>query len=142
MPYFAEYDKSIVGPSPVLAWYDVHHEENNPNGMVYPKLPENDRLFELDAEQWESHFTDPSGWAIDANRLVRHSKLPSAAALQAGLKADATAWLKHSDGVVMRFYEEGVPLSDKWKEYRKTLRDIMESGVGELPEIPAAPIFG
>jgi hypothetical protein len=141
MTYFAEYDSTVPAPSPVLGWYSVYHAEGNPEGFEYPNLPANDRLFTLTVSQWNDHFNNPNDWAVDGNALVPHKKLPSVEVMLMVLKAKAAAYHKQSDAVIMRFYEEGVPVSDDWKTYRKQLRVIAETGVGDIPVSPNEPAF-
>ena len=144
MPYFAEYDPSVSPPSRVVAWYDVF-DAGNPEGIPYPKLPAEERLFVVSKDEWAAHLENPSGWAINGGKLVPYQPRPSAEVLQRRVQTNASGALAEStQNVVLRCFEEDVPVPDDWKAYRRTLRDIAEgtTTVTELPTAPPHPFKG
>jgi hypothetical protein len=76
---------------------------------------------------------------------------PTQAAIDAYYARDAWAELQHnarvalfnSDIIVLRCYENGVPVPADWKEYRAALRVIVSAASGDatagLPVMPAWP---
>ncbi len=57
MTQFAFFDPT-QDPAQVTGWYDTGNFDYGDN------LPSLNSLFQLTPEQWVSHYTNPSGWAI------------------------------------------------------------------------------
>lgn len=54
-------------------------------------------------------------------------------------KQIAGGLLLSSDKVIIRFYEEGQPVNDDWKNYRAALRRIVNGANDPMPPTPAEP---
>lgn len=61
------------------------------------------------------------------------------ALVASSIKAQARALLNASDMVAMRCMKAGLPFPVEWQNYVITLRAIMLSGSGELPNQPDYP---
>jgi hypothetical protein len=142
MPFYAEYDPSVASPSPVKTWYDVHDTSDNPSGFKYPTLPPGERLYSVTPEQWTEHMKDPSGWAISDGALVPHVRQPTAEWLKNDLILQAKAALGTStQTVVLRCFEEAMPVPAEWKAYRDALRQVIDGTLDTMPEEPPMPAF-
>lgn len=52
MAYFAEIDPEAALPTRVIGWYDTEI-------VAYPRLPDPERLVEMDSGQWAARMTTP-----------------------------------------------------------------------------------
>lgn len=80
MAKYARYNPAITSPSPVIGWYDT-------DSLTYASLPTLSNLVVLTSEQWESHFVNPSGYAINNGALIDYA--PPAQALTLSQQAQA-----------------------------------------------------
>lgn len=53
---------------------------------------------------------------------------------------NATNWLRVSDRVAIRCFKMGVDFPQEWKDYVITLRAIVDSGIGTMPDMPEYPV--
>ena len=85
MPKYAAFNSAISGPT-FSGWYDT-------DLFTYASLPPPADMLELTTAEWDAHFANPNGWAVQSGALVTYTPpapvLPlaqqAAAAINAGL---------------------------------------------------------
>lgn len=133
MPHYVKIDPTATGPARILASYhgDIDYVGM---GLLDPKEP---GVFEISEEAWakkngRSHVLD--GKLID-------DPTPPIPALT-GLMVRATQLLTETNtSVIMRCYEEAIPVPAAWKAYRTQLRAIASGADEEIPVQPPMPVF-
>jgi hypothetical protein len=132
MVFYAKFDSSASGPTPIVAYYDT---DFHPYPKINFSVP---GFFELSEEDWKKrkdnswHFC---GKLID--QPERTDKEKEAIRLKA-LVQKAEIALKDSDSLVLKHYENDEPVSQQVRDYRKTLRSIIDGSSGSisLPDVP------
>ena len=69
MPKYAQFDRSLAAPSPVIGWY-------NTDARAYPNLPPMTDLVEVPADIWGAHYANTNGYAVSAGVLVPYTPPP------------------------------------------------------------------
>jgi hypothetical protein len=86
MPYYAQYDPSVPGPSKVTGWY-------NTTARAYPNLPATSDLLEITETEWQAHYTNADGWAVSDGALVPYTPPPPVLTLAQQARNAATSGL-------------------------------------------------
>lgn len=119
MAGYAEYNKKT---RKIIGWYP----EGDKN------LPPEDGLYAMSEDEWNNRLN--GFWEFDGTKLVPST--PITTPLSSHFLA--AHLLTMSDSVVMRLYEESIPVPPEWVAYRKALRAIVRSASLDDP-IPATP---
>ena len=75
MPKYAQFDRSLAAPSPVIGWY-------NTDARAYPNLPPASELVEVPADIWTAHYANTNGWAVSNGTLVAYTPPPPTLTLE------------------------------------------------------------
>jgi hypothetical protein len=93
-----------------------------------------------DKTTWTIHFQDA---ATDSQKAAAQAVIDSydyaAQETREENKDAALVALSDSDITLLRCMEQGIVFPDTWKQYRQTLRTIISTGDGAIPDKPAYP---
>ena len=65
MPKYAAFNSAISGPT-FSGWYDT-------DLFTYASLPPPADMLELTTAEWDAHFANPNGWAVQSGALVTYT---------------------------------------------------------------------
>jgi hypothetical protein len=107
-------------------WYDT-------DAFKYSNLPPIEELREMSDEEWESRHDHDH--YHEGNFVKRPA--PSEKELAERAQDLARRKLDESKEIVLQCYEDSIPVPEEWKNYRSTLRAIINgNGSLVLPEPP------
>jgi hypothetical protein len=126
MTRYAHIDLNDSTPKRSKGWYDTEL-------LKYPNLPPENELREMTDEEWDNRHSNNH---YHKGQFVK-APPPTNEDIARRIKRGANARYDVSNEMVLRFFEEGLPLPNEWKVYRATLRAIIQgNGALELPKAP------
>lgn len=100
---------------------------------------------QITVDEYEAAMSGQSeGNAIEADKSgkpITVKRIPADDELDKARKTRAEESLKESDIVIIRCYEDGIPVPSEWKEYRQALRDMITGKSAAEATIDAAPAY-
>lgn len=96
-----------------------YYDSDNESFVCYPECPTPDHVFDFVDKMWKDSRTYEK--MLDRVRCERNRLLAAA------------------DWIVLRSYDQGVPVPDEWQKYRQDLRDITNQSDPFNIEWPTAP---
>jgi hypothetical protein len=129
MPKYAHIHLEISNiPKLPKGWYDT-------DLLNYPNLPPKNELREMTDEEWSQRHINSHHHNISNTFVARPE--PTKEDIARSVRSKAKHALDKSDDIVLRCYEDGVPVPQEWKDYRTSLRRIIDgNGAQSLPEVP------
>jgi hypothetical protein len=147
MPHYVQLDLKAPLPSKVLGFFST---EPLPGRLPIPYKDDFTKgpYVQVSDAVWDTRHTchywdgtklvdDPTGHRQKIAALAEAMKNRTVLQRQAENLLDTT-----NQTVVLRCFEEAIPLPDEWKAYRATLRQIKDGAPYPLPTQPALPDFG
>jgi hypothetical protein len=135
MAFYAQIDPTATQPTKVIGFYDnvlisYKHDFTQPGFVT------------LTAAQWEARkgtdYWDNGQLVPPPAKTAEHL----AAIAKASAQTQANTLLAETNNsVVLRCYEEGVPVPADWKTYRAQLREVVAGTLAILPTQPPLPTF-
>jgi hypothetical protein len=139
MTFYVKYDHTATGPTKTVAFYDTSFVDYPGINFTQPGF------LEISEEEWACRMADTHSH-VHEGRLVpkpeptAEEKAARAAAI---LKAQAEKAFSETHSVITQFAEEGHPVSEDWRNYRRALRAaIAGTSTDPLPAAPPVPDFG
>jgi hypothetical protein len=115
-------------PKQSKGWYDT-------DLLKYPNLPPLDQLRVMSDQEWADRHINNH---YHSNHDVFMPKPePTKEEIAKAVQKTAKNIHEESNDIVLRCYEDGIPVPKEWKDYRATLRAIIDgNGAIELPSPP------
>ena len=126
MPRYAHIHLNSTEPKRSKGWYDT-------DLLHYPNLPPKEELRVMSDEEWGNRHINDHHYNDEFVKKPEPTNEEIAETVKRSAKVRHTA----SNEKVLQFYEEAVPVPEDWKDYRSSLRAIINgNGSLVLPEPP------